>query len=101
MAFVKREIFVKVEFSGENVFLDDDAPDVLAWYVEQLESLKESYLIDNIEITYEQGSIFKIVYEHSEDDDPDMLDELIADPDDDGNYPIRKGVLVMGYIEHF
>jgi hypothetical protein len=95
---IKRELYIVVEYSGEDIFKEEDVGDVLVWYQERLDSLAEDYKIKEINISYESGSIFKIIYEHTSDDVPEILDEMIADPDDDGNYPIREGVLVVGSI---
>lgn len=96
--YIKRELYIVVEYSGEDIFKEEDADDVLLWYQARLDTLTEDYEIKGVNISYENGSIFKIVYEHTSEDEPEMLDEMLADPDDDGNYPIREGVLVIGSI---
>jgi hypothetical protein len=100
MAFVKREISVVAVFSDDSNIKETDIPDILAWYKERFQNIIEDYDIKNIDISHHEGSEFKIVYEHSEDEDPYVLDEIIADPDDDGNYPIREGILLAGYVKH-
>ncbi len=100
MAFVKREISVVAVFSDDSEIKETDIPDILAWYKERFQNIIGDFDVKDLDIIHQGGSEFKIVYEHSEAEDAYVLDEIIADPDDDGNYPIREGILLAGYVKH-
>ena len=78
-------------------------PRIIDWYKERFEFLADFYKIEitSFSFNYEEGHfIVKYKTKNGFEDEPHM-DEMLADPDDDGNYPINAygtDCLVIGEI---
>lgn len=68
---------------------------IVKWYTEM------NYDKQNFKIEYQISNVFKVMYYSEEDEEDRCMMEIVADPDDDGNYPLKiKGhhYLVAGKI---
>ena len=82
-------------------------PRIIEWYKEQYEFLADFYSIEikSITFNYTEG-YFMVKYDRKEDaDELDyVIEESLADPDDDGNSPMKAygaDCLVIGTIINF
>ncbi len=76
-----------------NVKANKDA--VVKWYNEM------NYDKENFRVEYVISNVFKITYDTDDENEDRCMMEIVADPDDDGNYPIKiKGrmYLIAGKI---
>lgn len=72
----------------------DNQEAIIKWYMEMNDDKQ------NLKVEYVISNIFKITYT-AEDEEEYCMMETVADPDDDGNYPIKikgKFYLVCGKI---
>lgn len=76
---------------------------VLEWYSERVIDVGDVYEATNIRVTHIRENIFTITYSMIYDlplkDDIELVGELLADPDDNGNYPLsykKSKYLVIG-----
>ncbi len=68
---------------------------VIKWYTEM------NYDKQNFRVEYVISNVFKITYDTDDENEDRCMMETVADPDDDGNYPIKiKGrmYLIAGKI---
>ena len=80
-------------------------PRIIDWYMERFEFLAVFYKIEIISLSfnYEEGCFilkYKPDLKKGFEDEP-YMDEMLADPDDDGNYPLNAygtDCLVIGEI---
>lgn len=80
----------------DDIYLNakDNKHAIIAWYTEMNNDQ------ENFKIEYVISNIFKITYS-TDDEEERCLMDIVADPDDDGNYPIKiKGhyYLISGKV---
>ncbi len=76
---------------------------IVDWYSEQVSGVGEVYDATNIHVKHIRENIFTITYSMTYSspvkEDIELVGELLADPDDDGNYPLsykKSKYLVIG-----
>lgn len=73
----------------------DHKDSIIEWFTEMNQDQK------NFKIEYVISNVFKITYDIEDDEEERCMMETVADPDDDGNYPLKiKGYyyLVSGKV---
>jgi hypothetical protein len=68
-----------------------DEEKIVEWYNDQASTLVELGYFKYAKIEHERGRRYKLSYIPSEGEDAEVALEMLADPDDDGNYPIKLG----------
>lgn len=82
-----------VELTNNSIKVSDVSDKLVEWYKTNCVGIEETYGIKITEVSYVERDIFKIKYSMTEDSDEDidMLNSMLVDVDDDGNYPIKIG----------
>jgi hypothetical protein len=103
MCLVEFEFKVSLIDKKGNLLVPIPHDQIVHWYQNQLADVAAIYDVRIIEVSYVRDDVFKVGYIISQESDEDVkvINHLLADPDDDGNYPIkigRKKYLVVGEI---
>lgn len=94
---VNVSFMMHVNIWRDNVYLNvsEHKEAIVNWYTNMNDDKK------NLKVEYVISNVFKITYSTNEDEEERCMMEIVADPDDDGNYPIKvKGIyyLVAGKV---
>jgi hypothetical protein len=75
---------IEIPVTSESPFLSE----VIEWYKCRFEALMEFMDISITKFDFDRyDNVFRVVYENTGEQDEAVVNELISDPDDDGNYP--------------
>lgn len=115
-SFIKNKLhfhkMVPIEFEFTVALIDkngnrhmiNNPEKIVLWYRKQTADIEEVYGIHINDISHVTDDVYKISYTMNQEDDsedPEVLNHMLADPDDDGNYPIvidRRKYLIVGEI---
>ncbi len=90
MALVEFEFIVSLTNKYDERHIAYDPEIVVLWYRNQLADVASIYDLQIIDIAYVRDDIYKVSYMMSQESDENIkvINYLLVDPDDDGNYPI-------------
>lgn len=98
MTRISFNIEVSIFDGGDTIPTNNYIETIKKWYIEAVYD-QLNFTIDHVE-----NSVFKIEYDTETEEDDEFLQiekEMIADPDDDGNYPIivnNRYYLISGKV---